>query len=531
MLGTSSRRRLGELIPLPGVGELESIVKGLINLVNAAGYEKEELESLSRRLNRLTSIVGAGRNCDAVTQLSSQLQNIKTRLEAELTRKSRLRVLKAGDRLRASGMLHRELTELIEETQLRLQIANTHSAVEDRFRILNSYDMLFDDMESPTWVFQPYVLTHEARKMAFERSPIVINYRTGRLGTLHVTYKSFSSQSEPLAAVERAEEELKQLSRTLHPNVASIVGITRGYDGLNGFVVAMDGVPIRGLFERSPPGGVLARCISGYMQAVRYLSESGHRLGRVDWDGAGVMVAPNGHVTALPSRSSNRTELGVHIYKWATDCVIKKMLRIYRQAFRHYDPGHYVWTERIPKFLERLASLGQAHVTELRLMKIAADSGLEPLESTHLWVGTIAPPFTLHVGDFVCAVEAKPNKEVWEVLSEYEGNDPEADIWVYAERSNVSQVEDYLYFHRNPLARLSPRNFWGFYSTSSDPCAPSTGMEDLGWTVKYTLRFETMCIGDDWGRQYQEEVQAGLVAMPGGYPGAYIEELSTDKDE
>ena len=52
--------------------------------------------------------------------LVSQLQNIKTRFEAELTRKSRSRVVKAEDRLRTSDMLHREIGELIEETLVGL---------------------------------------------------------------------------------------------------------------------------------------------------------------------------------------------------------------------------------------------------------------------------------------------------------------------------------------------------------------------------------------------------------------------------
>lgn len=48
----------------------------------------------------------------------SQLHDIKSRFEAELTRKSPLRVLKAENRLQANEILHRELGEIIEETHV-----------------------------------------------------------------------------------------------------------------------------------------------------------------------------------------------------------------------------------------------------------------------------------------------------------------------------------------------------------------------------------------------------------------------------
>ncbi|KAF8602128.1 hypothetical protein BDV93DRAFT_220838 [Ceratobasidium sp. AG-I] len=105
-------------------------------------------------------------------------------------------------------------------------------------------------------------------------------------------------------------------------------------------------------------------------------------------------------------------------------------------------------------------------------------------------------------------------------------------IWI--QRNNLlkqSPPEALFYFHRNPLARLSPREFWGFFSTSPDPFAPSTGLEDLDCTFRYSIGYNTVCIGDDWGRQYQRALRAGLAAIPGGYPGAHIEELSDDEAE
>lgn len=92
-------------------------------------------------------------------------------------------------------------------------------------------------------------------------------------------------------------------------------------------------------------------------------------------------------------------------------------------------------------------------------------------------------------------------------------------------------IKALLYFHQSFVSRSSPRDYWGFFSASPDPCAKSTGLEDLGWTTQYSIYYETMCVGDDWGRKYQRALRASLAAMPGGYPGAYIEQLSDDEAE
>ena len=60
-------------------------------------------------------------------------------------------------------------------------------------------------------------------------------------------------------------------------------------------------------------------------------------------------------------------------------------------------------------------------------------------------------------------------------------------FWVEIKRPNPAQPGDRLYYHRRPLAGASPRDFWGFISTSPDPSAPSTGLEHPGWSVGYNM--------------------------------------------
>lgn len=113
-------------------------------------------------------------------------------------------------------------------------------------------------------------------------APVVTQYRLGSLGKLRVTYVTFSAHQDHAIATETAEEDLKFLSRIRHPNVATIAGITRGYDGLNGFVVAMAGIPIKKMFETPVASGVLARCIIGLEQAIDFLGKRQDRCG-VHW--------------------------------------------------------------------------------------------------------------------------------------------------------------------------------------------------------------------------------------------------------
>lgn len=38
-------------------------------------------------------------------------------------------------------------------------------------------------------------------------------------------------------------------------------------------------------------------------------------------------------------------------------------------------------------------------------------------------------------------------------------------------------------------------------------------------------------VKEDWGRKYQQALQAGLASIPGAYPEVYVEELSDDEPQ
>ncbi|KAG8723964.1 hypothetical protein FRC09_000931 [Ceratobasidium sp. 395] len=72
-----------------------------------------------------------------------------------------------------------------------------------------------------------------------------------------------------------------------------------------------------------------------------------------------------------------------------------------------------------------------------------------------------------------------------------------------------------LHFHRNPSIGSDTRAFWGFLSTSPDPCSPGVDPAEVGLKITYEV--------------YEKMLQSGLASMPGGYPGSYIEEVEEDE--
>ncbi|KAF8602129.1 hypothetical protein BDV93DRAFT_524318 [Ceratobasidium sp. AG-I] len=115
----SAQRRISNVIPLPGVHEIESVVTGLINAVKATGYEKDQCESLARRLDSLIAVTDACKEHADFAELLNLLQDVKSRFETKLKHKSKLPgVLRVQDRLRAYEHLSSELTELVERAQV-----------------------------------------------------------------------------------------------------------------------------------------------------------------------------------------------------------------------------------------------------------------------------------------------------------------------------------------------------------------------------------------------------------------------------
>ncbi|KAF8602127.1 hypothetical protein BDV93DRAFT_524315 [Ceratobasidium sp. AG-I] len=160
------RRRFVDVLPLPGVGEIERFVKGVIDSIKAAGYENEQCESLVQRLSGLIAIVNTCKEHENFVEILNQLQDVKARFEVKLNCKPRLSaILRAQDRLRAYDDFQRELTDLMEKAQLQLSAnilvenreESSKRSIERNIEVLRECDLSFDDTESPTWIPSPRI--------------------------------------------------------------------------------------------------------------------------------------------------------------------------------------------------------------------------------------------------------------------------------------------------------------------------------------------------------------------------------------
>ncbi|KAF8602072.1 hypothetical protein BDV93DRAFT_545494 [Ceratobasidium sp. AG-I] len=611
MSGTFAWGGLFNVLPLPGVSEMRDIVKGMIDLVKMAGYEKDQCDSLARRCDNLIAIAATCKELENITDILNQLQEMKAQFEEKLKPKSKLsKFLQSQDRLEACERLGQELTNLMEVFHFQHSISASRKWpnealrakkqwIEDNFTTIDAYKLSCDEEEFSTWSSQPSIVTQESGTKNYHRipGPVVITHQLGHIGGLPVLYKSFRSESDYEAKTQMAEQQLKAVSRIRHKNVAAVVGVTKGCDGLDGFVVIMEGIPFQRFLAGLVTGNALGRCIQTIKEANRFVWGQSFLAGE-NYTGDNITVALDGRATVLPCRHKIAS-----LIAFGRD--VSTTVQLALLACGHPE-------EDTSGLIGAIMSLGQSHLTELRLFKMLKDSKFLPFDSHSFWDDCVLPTFTVRAGDFGFVEDQGKSNRRWKVL-EKSGDVDETEHTIYhsnrcerkwkcqpsthpqyrscvadsycepkvvhicycsrleslgrwedimerakmiskqhdVELDKVSYVdmasihvnakiphsskqflfESSLYFHRNPFARSSPRDFWGFYSVSSDPCAPFTGLEGLGWTYSYSVFYRKRLIGDDWGRQYKRAIQAGLAAIPGGYPEAYISEISNDEAE
>ncbi|KAF8602090.1 hypothetical protein BDV93DRAFT_557861 [Ceratobasidium sp. AG-I] len=414
MSGTLILGQLHNALPLPGVGEMRDVVKGMISH-QANGYEENQCESLCRRFDGLIVIAETCKELENVTEILGELEEMKSRFETNIKRKSRLPgILRAQERLQACESLSRELTDLMERIQFQssvsAQISVNQRRIEDNFAIINAPNLLCDEQELYTWSSQSWFPVHTTGTNTYYH-PVLAIHQFGRIGAMRIVYKSFSSSSDHRAKSGMAKEELKDLSRIRHRNVAAIVGVTKGYDGLDGFVVGMEGALVKEFLSGSVSGGALALCMQGLQEAHEFLWRS-HKS--FTWDGNGVTVAPDGRVTVLPCHSFCNW-ISPEFENWAMSTTVHEALRIYRlELCRSKDqPRH----KSSPSFIGALMNLGRSHLTELRLLKILADCALRPFGTPNNWRGCALPPFTVRAGDLGFIEDAGKENTEWKVLN------------------------------------------------------------------------------------------------------------------
>ncbi|KAF8602070.1 hypothetical protein BDV93DRAFT_524281 [Ceratobasidium sp. AG-I] len=387
--------RLSDALPLPG-------------LLKTIGHEKDQCQALAKRFDRLIAVFDRAKDLEGFAEILSQLQAMKNGFEKKVRHKSRLpKILGAQDRFQAYECLNQEVTELMESRRGTEERSLVNKRwIDGNFTTIDAYKLSYGEQEPftrSTWSWVPFTVTGAVH---YRSSPVHVTQHFGRLGKLRVVYMSFRSHSDHTAKTKTAEEGLKQLSRVRHKNVAAIVGVTKGCDGLDGIVVAMEGVPIKLFLCGSVTGSALGR-----YDAHDFLSSSRPYL-MVDDDGESVTVAPDGQVTVLPSWG--RRWVNPDFMRWTA-------MRIYQEEWHRSE--YYAREKQTSRLTEALLSLGGSSLTELRLLKVLADYTIEPFGTQNFWPGHKLAPFAVRAGDLGIVEGRERLGKKWQVLEASGGAD------------------------------------------------------------------------------------------------------------
>ncbi|KAF8608869.1 hypothetical protein BDV93DRAFT_602750 [Ceratobasidium sp. AG-I] len=408
-------RPLSTILPLPGVSEIEDIVRSLIRGLKDLKYEDEKQALLAARLENL---IGCARQLDNRGELNSQLCDINSLFEAATKRTSRLGVSRVQRKLALWDELDSKINRIVETSMLQLVAQQQHQIErltarpsENKLPVIPSYEITEQVQHPPRraciCIYIDLFLHGREPRMPREPciscEPFTISHGTGRLGKLSVTYKRFAPRSD-VSASSFVEEELAYMSRIIHPNVTALVGVMQGYLGLDGYIVATDGVSVGQFLMRSPSGSSFAKCFEGIQSVYEAYSD-------LKYDS--ISVRADGHVTVFPLRSSSSlsswnadyvhpTALPGFCYKlvYKIDTAVDLLLSTYRNTYS-YDP------QRLQSFLEHCRDLGPGF-TMLQFYSMAASCGVVPLSKSGCTEWGKAPSIILAPGCF-CSIDLNTN--------------------------------------------------------------------------------------------------------------------------
>ncbi|KAG8725289.1 hypothetical protein FRC09_003573 [Ceratobasidium sp. 395] len=408
-------------VSLPGFAELGDTVKELVEDWKIADHNDEEIAWLATRLEDLCSLI---REFDAaehpdVSDASRKFHELKDSLAERLKCRPRSGIHGAEQQQHWLDNLNREIGQVVEMTLLRLALVQAQSNKRgpmDNFQVISAHEITDQTLvhEETHQTSLTALNGHESWPLPPDRS-VVVSIRQGRLGKVPVMYKTFYSPSDNGAAAKVAEAELKYLSRCLHPNITSTIGITKGYDGLNGYLVSANGIPLIQFLSQVDSGTILSRFIGGM--------KPDH-----------VTVNPNGHLTAFPTLEADSLEFGLSLcLDWLGDGghlipnpATRAVLTMFSDNFnnmRVYSPSDQTLTGGI---FDSIEALDQRTFTVLEIARLAVKYKMLPSRHYHFWHMAAAPPYTVGLGDFGYIVDQNP-KAVWNPIALKQAADVE--LW------------------------------------------------------------------------------------------------------
>ncbi|QRV76753.1 hypothetical protein RhiJN_04768 [Ceratobasidium sp. AG-Ba] len=415
--------------PLPGSSELQDGVTRLLSDAKSPSYIDAQFVLLLKRIDRLINIA-SGSSKLQYSGTIEQLRNIKERFNDKYNRSYRLSG--TSEALQKQYLLeeaHEEISRLVEQTQLQiiLECSSTgRGPVDNRFQFptVQAHEIVERKL-CKGWTWQG---NSESQK------PGAIGARCyrARLGHLSVIYMTYQAPQGFTKTSKFVELELERLSNIMHENVASVVGITKGYGGINGIVMTgswelvLDNpccLPQRQVHTAGgTPLGIKviaarlkqlqgiqsgAECDPSPHSRPAYFNE--HEIAYMNILNE-IVVRPDGHAIIYFSPvDSGRIEGAERICSYT--------MRDSRQTMHPAASlvidalaNHRNFSSNRHKFINRIATLGRTRFMEMQVSRIAAECKLLPSTEVRCQWRTVNrhPPFTIGLGDIGLLVKPKP---------------------------------------------------------------------------------------------------------------------------
>ncbi|KAG8694311.1 hypothetical protein FRC09_009921 [Ceratobasidium sp. 395] len=380
-------------VSLPGLAELEDVATALIKNWKTADRNDSEFSGLATRVEGICSLLHEVDVMEhtGVSEALRRLYEIKGILAEELKRRSRLGVLGTEQKQRLLDSLRSEVDRIVEVTHLRLTIMQAqyhrHNPI-DNFQVISAHDIID---RSVVYERNYYLASEDTNQPAIKHTAHTLTVAMPLRCDCSYSLSRQQSQADNYRR-KAIETELKCLSRCLHPNVASVMGITKGYDGVSGYVLATDGMPLNQFMRHVDSGASLVKCIQGYEHAIVAVREVSQRFSVIHSD---VTVQPNGHLVASPALyNSGYYPLGPSYGKTSHPATLL-VLGIHN-INNNTRPPH----PELANFLDDISVLGRQTFTVLEVARLAAKYKALPGRRMHSWDDEAsAPPFTINAED------------------------------------------------------------------------------------------------------------------------------------
>ncbi|QRW08998.1 hypothetical protein RhiLY_07997 [Ceratobasidium sp. AG-Ba] len=240
--------------PLPGLVEIEEATQG---------YNDEERRWLSDRIERLLSVARSFDESQSTefSLTAKSLYEIHEAFEKESRATWKSGMLNAERRQRMIRDLNHRIDNVVEASLIGTVHKSLQTRNMDNFTTISSHEI-----NDQTVLYTANGGRPIDDRLQFscsqDEDSVVVCTRRGQYRNVQVIYKTYTSRSAAGAATQAAERDLKLLSSFLHPNIAPIVGITRGYHGLNGYAV-LGGIPLNDYWPMVKDGATIAKILRG----------------------------------------------------------------------------------------------------------------------------------------------------------------------------------------------------------------------------------------------------------------------------